>query len=134
MSLFCSLTGVSSGPYKLSEVAQSCRTFCDSMDCRLRGFSPHGIFQARLLEGVAVSFSRGSSRPRDQNRVSSTAGRLFTNWATRGALYKLRECINSHMYIRELTKGRYMSYIHYSCGFHMELYTIIISVAQSYIW
>ena len=37
-------------------------------------------------------------------------------------LYILRECINSHMYIREFTKGRYLSYIHYNYGFHMELY------------
>ena len=47
--------------------------------------------------------------------------------------YKLIECINSHMYVRELTKGRYMSYIRYNYGFHMELYTIIISVAHSHI-
>ena len=47
-------------------------------------------------------------------------------------LYKLKECINSHMCIREFTKGIYMSYIHYNYGFHMELDTIIISVAQSH--
>ena len=46
--------------------------------------------------------------------------------------YKLKECINFHMYIRELTKGRSMSYICYNYGFHMGLYTIIISVAQSH--
>ena len=45
--------------------------------------SIHGIFQARVLEWVATSFSRGSSQPRDWNRVSHTAGRLFTIWATR---------------------------------------------------
>ena len=45
----------------------------------LPGFSVHGILQARTLEWVAVSFSRGSSRPRKRTQVSCTAGRLFTN-------------------------------------------------------
>ena len=51
----------------------------------LRSLSVHGIFQARVLEWVAISFSRGSSQPRDQTRVSRTAGRCFTVWATREA-------------------------------------------------
>ena len=41
-----------------------------------------GFFQARILEWVASSFSKGSSQPRDQTQVSNTAGRLFTVWAT----------------------------------------------------
>ena len=49
-----------------SEVAQSCLTLCDPMDCSLPGFCVHCIFQARVLEWVAISFSRGSSWPRDQ--------------------------------------------------------------------
>ena len=48
-------------------------------------------------------------------------------------LYKLKEFINSHMCIREFAKGKYISYIHYNYGFHMELYTIIISVTQSHL-
>ena len=43
------------------EVAQSCPTLCDPMDCSLPGSSVHGIFQARVLQWVAISFSRGSS-------------------------------------------------------------------------
>ena len=66
-----------------SEVAQSCPTLCDPMDCSLPGFSVHGIFQARVLEWVAISFSRGSSWPRDRPQVSCIAGRRFTLWATR---------------------------------------------------
>ena len=42
-----------------------CLTLCDPMDCNPPGPSVHGIFQARLLEWVAISFSRGSSHPRD---------------------------------------------------------------------
>ena len=59
---------------------------CDHMDCSLPGASVHGILQARILEWVAIFFSRGSSWPRDQTQVSCTTGRLFTNWATREAL------------------------------------------------
>ena len=51
----------SSGTLVLSEVAQLCPTLCNPMDCSLPGFSVHGIFQARVLEWVAISFSRGSS-------------------------------------------------------------------------
>ena len=52
---------------------------CDSMDCSPLGSSVHEIFQARILEWVAISFSRGSSQPRDRTRVYCTAGRFFTN-------------------------------------------------------
>ena len=52
-----------------SEVPQSCPTLCDPMDCSLPGFSVRGIFQARVLEWVAISFSRGSSWPRDRTQV-----------------------------------------------------------------
>ena len=48
-----------------SEVAWLCPTLCDPMDCSLPGSSIHGTFQARILEWVAISFSRGSSRPKD---------------------------------------------------------------------
>ena len=67
------------------EVAQSCPTLCDPMDCSLPGYSAHGIFQARVLEWAAIPFSRGSSQPRDWTRISCTAGRHFTVWATREA-------------------------------------------------
>ena len=55
--------------------------FCNPMDCNLPGFSVHGVFQTRILEQVAISFSRGSSRPRDWacvSWVSCMAGRCFT--------------------------------------------------------
>ena len=72
---------------KWSEVTQSCPTLCNPMDCSLPGFSVHGIFQARVLERVAISFSRGSSWPRNQTHVSCVGGRCFTFWATREALH-----------------------------------------------
>ena len=72
-----------------------CPTLCDPMDCSLPGSSVHGIFQARILEWVAISFSRGSSQPRDQTQVSHNAGRLFTIWATREAYIALKMEIRS---------------------------------------
>ena len=51
------------------------RTLCHPMDCSLTGSSVHGIFQARVLEWVAISFSRRSSRPRDWSQVSRIVGR-----------------------------------------------------------
>ena len=55
------------------------------MDYSPPGSSIHGIFQARVLEWVAVSFSRGSFWPRDQTQVSGIAGRCFTIWVTRNS-------------------------------------------------
>ena len=55
------------------KVTQLCPTLCDPMD-----YTIHGILQARILEWVAVSFSRGSFQPRDRTQVSHIAGRFFT--------------------------------------------------------
>ena len=68
---------------QFSSVAQSCPTLCDPMDCSLPCSSVHGIFQAIILEWIAISFSRGSSRPRDRTQVSCIVDRRFTIWATR---------------------------------------------------
>ena len=60
-------------------------TLCDPMDCSLLGSSVHGILQARILEWVAIPFSRGSSRPRDWTHLSNVScitGRFFTTGAT----------------------------------------------------
>ena len=66
-------------------VAQSCLTLCDPMDCRLPGYSVHGILQAIILEWVAMPFFRESYQPRDQTQISHIAGRFLTLWATREA-------------------------------------------------
>ena len=60
------------------KVTQSCPTLCNPID-----YTVHGILQARILEWVAYPFSRGSSWPRNQTRVSYITGRLFTSWVTR---------------------------------------------------
>ena len=80
-------------PLSESGVAQSCLSLCNPMACSLPGFSVHGIFQARILEWVTISFSRRSSQPRDWTRVSCIVGRRFTVWATR----EVRRCWILHI-------------------------------------
>ena len=62
------------------------------MDMSLPGSSVQGIFQARVLEWVAISFSKGSSQPKDQTQVSHIAGRHFTVWITREAFDIHKNC------------------------------------------
>ena len=56
------------------------------MDCSLPGSSIHGVLQARILQWIAIPFSRGSSRSRNWTQVSCIAGRFFVIWATRETL------------------------------------------------
>ena len=63
-------------------VAHLCLILCDPMDCSLLGSSVHEILQARILEWVATSSSRGSSQPRNQTWVSHIVGRFFTTEPT----------------------------------------------------
>ena len=67
-------------------VTQSCQTLCNPMNCCPPGFVC-GILQARILEWVAISFSRRTSQPRDQTQVSSTANKFFTIWDTFGSIH-----------------------------------------------
>ena len=62
---------------KESKVAQLCLTLCNPMDCSLPGSPLHGILQARVLEWIAISFSRGSSQLRDRTGVSYIPGTQF---------------------------------------------------------
>ena len=64
---------------------QSCLTLCYPIDSSPPGSPIPGILQARTLEWIAISFSRGSSLPRNRTWVSCIAGRWFTNWAMREA-------------------------------------------------
>ena len=71
----------SSGINMKMKLAQSCPTLCNLLD-----YTAHGILQAKILEWVAIPFSKGSSQFRDWTQVSHIAGRFFTNWTTRGDL------------------------------------------------
>ena len=66
--------------YGALPVTQSCPTLCDPMD-----YTAQGILQTRILEWVAIPFSRGSSQPRDWTQFSRIASGFFTSWATREA-------------------------------------------------
>ena len=80
-------------------------TLSNSMDCSSPGSSVHGILQVRILERVAIAFSKGPSRSRDWNWVSWIAGRFFTLWATREALI----CVNHTIYVlREQHQNMYI--------------------------
>ena len=73
------------GGRKGSLKTQPCPTLCNPMDCSPQGSSVNGILQARILEWVAIPFSRGSSQLGDQTQVSCIAGRFFIIWTTREA-------------------------------------------------
>ena len=68
-------------------VAQLCPALCDPMDCSPPGSVVHGILQGRVLEWVAIPFSRGSSWPRNWTRVSCITGRFFAIWAIGNPIY-----------------------------------------------
>ena len=90
----------------ISPVAKLCLTLCDLMDCSLPGSSVHGIFQAIVLEWIAISFSRGSSQPRDRTRVSHIVDRRFTVWATREV-----SLTYINMYYQNLNNWNYIAYV-----------------------
>ena len=72
------LQGPSANTESESEVAQLCPTLCNPTDSSLLGSTVHGIFQARILDWAAISFSRGFSQPRDRTQVFCIADRHFT--------------------------------------------------------
>ena len=107
MALRCSLMFICPQPPKVliimkvkSDVAQSCPTLGNSMDCSLPGCSAHGIFQVRVLEWVAISFSMGSSLPSDRTQVSHIVGRWFTILATREVIKLLVIIVFSYFMIQ----------------------------------
>ena len=100
-------------------VCVSCSVMSDSLwpsDCSLPSSSVHGILQARILEWVAIPFSRGSSQPRDQSWVSRIVGRFFTIWAT-------REAVTEHI--------PYINTRH--CAGHSD-YTILVNRSKNTAW
>ena len=82
-------------------VTQSCPTLCDPMDCSPPGSS--GILQVRILQWVAIPFSRGSSHPRDQTWFSCMARRFFTIRTTREA-HIPNNLVGYHVWVKEYLK------------------------------
>ena len=95
-------------------------TLCNAMDCSLPGSTVHEILQARILEWVAISFSRGSSQPRDGTHIFCTKGRFFTTSATWDKNYpgcfRSVVSINSH-YIPGVVNAMY-----YGPGLFLQLF------------
>ena len=83
----------SGGIHVLVKVTRSCLTLWNPMD-----YTVHGILQARILEWVAFSFSRGSSQPRGWIQVSHIAGRFFNIWATREVCYIIIMSLHNNNY------------------------------------
>ena len=86
---FCVTSDTHRECMKGKKVAQSCPTLCNPIDCSPPGSSIHGIFQARVLGWVAISFSRGSSWPRDRTQVSGIAGTCFYCLSHQGSVHNL---------------------------------------------
>ena len=109
---------------KESEVTQLCPTLCDPVECSPPASSVHGILQARILEWVAISFSRGSSRPRDRTQVSHIAGRCFNLWATREATSKKKKkikkefCLKTDFWLKNIEKiaAKQFNCKQFNCG------------------
>ena len=78
-------------------VAQSCPILCDSMNCSLPGSSIPGILQARTLEWVAISFSRGSSQSRYRTQVSHYLGSPFIPYFSLNGLKACMWAIINHL-------------------------------------
>ena len=83
------------------KLAQLCPTLCNPMDCIV-----HGILQARILKQVAVSFSRGSSQPKDRTQVSSTVGGFVMSLATRRPYAKFLSLFYLNYQILLQAKGK----------------------------
>ena len=86
------------------KVAQSCLTLCNPMNNTVSG-----ILKVRILEWVAVPFSKGSSQPRDQTQVFSSEGGFFTSWATNNPFHK-------DMILILVLKGVFVTFDSYACN------------------
>ena len=83
-------------------VTQLCPTLCNRMDCSPPGSFVRGSSQVRILEWVAISFSRGTSQPGDQTRVYCIAGGFFTTEPSGKPLKDNRCSINIHLFLKKV--------------------------------
>ena len=93
-------------------------TLCHPMNCSLPGFTFHGIFQARILEWVAISYSRGSSQPRDLTQVScfSCSGRwILYHWTTWEVYHKLSSVQFSYSVVSDSLRPHGLKHVRPPC-------------------
>ena len=86
-------------PHSLGEESESCSV----LSSRPHGYTVHGILQARILEWIAFPFSKGPSQPRDRTQVSHIAGKFFTSWTIREALFTVYVWANESLLIKSWT-------------------------------
>ena len=112
--------------------AQSlCRVrLCDPMDCSTPGSSVHGILQARILGWVPISFSRGTSWPRDRTHVSCTG--IFTIWAIRKGPWYLGGLLNSFRLTNLRRPWKVGSHFLLGSGLHLILHLHLPSMLFSW--
>ena len=97
-----------------SEAVQSCPTLSDPMDRSLPGSSVHGIFQARVLEWVAISSSRESSQPRDGTCASCIGKRiLYCCTSSLNSAKELKKVLQAHLHFSNRTGS--LGLIYYLC-------------------
>ena len=114
--------------------AQSCLTLCDPMGCGLPGSSVHGILQARILEWVAIPFSRGTSQPRTQTLVSCIASGFFTAWDTKEAPVEFSKMMGKKaLYVKDINPLLWLLLIFYSYSFTIILIMIYDRQNFSYV-
>ena len=105
------------------------------MDCSLPGSSVHGIFQATILEWIAIPFSRGSSQPRGQTWVSCTASRLFTIWATREDSVYVYYITYVHIILHQISSVYciyvYVYYILYVYIYYIKYHIVYLKYIQT---
>ena len=97
-------------------VAQLCLTLCDPLDYSLPGFSAHGVFQAGVVEWVAIPFSKWSSQPRDWTWFSCITDIVFSVWATRVTLklgFYLKKKFCKCFIVLVIYLPNYISFIYY---------------------
>jgi len=109
-------------------VAQSCLTLCHPMDCSLPGSSVHGILQARILECVAIPFSRDSFLPRDWIQFSYISGRFFTMWAPFFDMHIFYHYFGSKTTTKRLKEKR-TNFVHFLCP-AFSFYVIIFNLSS----
>ena len=78
-------------------ITQLCPTLCNPMDCILPGSSLHGILQARILEWVSISFSRGPSQPRDWTCISCIGRQILCHWSHLGSMTNHKYLLNKQI-------------------------------------
>ena len=102
------------------------------MDCSLPGSSVHGIFQAMVLEWIAISLSRGCSWPRDQTRVSRTVDSRFTVWATREVLFVYKLELNNFTFLSTVPNCPVICFSHLQIN--LEFFSHKKKVPHNFTW